>query len=289
MIPLGAATPAQLPLTAPKPARAKWGQLVWYLTLRELRSRYKRTALGWSWSLLNPLLTALVLSAVFGTIFRVVPPVGNPSGLSGFTLYLLAGLLPWNMFATCINNSMGIIINNAGLIQKVNFPRSSLVWSTCTSAAITLIIEMIVLTALIWIVGDGGFPLTVWAALPLIGLLGLFAIGLGMLLATANVFFRDVAYLMSVVLTAWFYLTPIVYTIALVPETWTIFGRQLPAREIVDNNPVTRYVDAMREVIYDFRLPALTTWMWLTTMAALSLGLGWALFRRHEPRFAEEL
>jgi ABC-type polysaccharide/polyol phosphate export permease len=274
---------------APRPERPRWGQLVWYLTLRELRSRYKRTALGWSWSLLNPLLTALVLAAVFGTIFRVDPPVGDPSGLHGFTLYLLAALLPWNMFAGGLNNSMAVVINNAGLIQKVNFPRSSLVWSTCASGAITLIIELCVLTTLIWILGGEGFPTTIWIVPVLIGVLSVFTAGLGMLLATANVYFRDIAYLMSVVLTAWFYLTPVVYTIALVPEHWTLFGRELPARGMVENNPMTRFVEAFRDALYDFRVPSLTTWLWLTGIAAATALTGWLLFRRFEDQFAEEL
>lgn len=269
--------------------QSRWVQLVWYLTLRELRSRYKRTALGWTWSLLNPLLTALILSAVFGTIFRVQPPVGDPSGISGFTLYLLAALLPWNMFAACLSNSMGVIINNAGLIQKVNFPRTCLVWSTCVSAAVTLIIEMAVLCLLIWAVGNAGFPITVVFVPVVIVIFTTFAAGLGMIFATANVYFRDVAYLMSVVLTAWFYLTPIVYTLALVPEAWTIFGRDIPAREIVANNPVTRFADAFRDLVYDFRLPDGPTWGWMVGLAIVSLAFGLTLFRRYERRFAEEL
>jgi ABC-2 type transport system permease protein len=281
--------PGALAPRGPRPARPRWAQLVWYLTLRELRSRYKRTALGWTWSLLNPLLTALILSAVFGTIFRVQAPVGDPSGLDGFTFYLLAGLLVWNMFAACLNNSMAIIVNNAGLIQKVNFPRSTLVWSTCASAAVTLVIEMAVLAGLIVGLGGQGIPLTIWMVPIITVILGVFSAGVGMVLATANVYFRDVAYLIGVVLTAWFYLTPIVYTMQLVPENWTVLGRELPARTIIEYNPMTRYVDAMRNVMYDFRVPALSTWLWIVGMAAVTLVVGWSIFQRFEARFAEEL
>jgi ABC-2 type transport system permease protein len=239
--------------------------------------------------MINPLATALILAAVFGTIFRVDPPVGDPSGLHGFTFYLLAALLPWNMFTSCLNNSMGVVINNAGLIQKVNFRRSSLVWSTCASAAITLLIELAVLVALIWVLGDAGPPLHSWVAVPVVAALGLFGAGLGMMLATANVYFRDVAYLIGIVLTAWFYLTPIVYTIDLVPESAQVLGVEVNLRTVIEWNPMSRFSTAMRDVMYHDRFPTAVTWCWVAGLAAGALALGSALFRRFEPRFAEEL
>lgn len=269
--------------------RPKWSQLVQYLTLRELRSRYKRTALGWGWSLLYPLFTALVLSAVFGGIFLVEAPIGDPSGLSAFTLYLLNGLLVWNAFANSTGNSMAIILNSAGLIQKVDFPRSSLVWSTCASSAVTLLIEFAVLVGLTTAFGGRGFPTTVYLLVPFVLLLLVFCAGFGMLLATFNVYFRDVAYLYSLILTAWFYLTPILYPRAIIPDDVEVLNIDVPIRAIVEANPVTDFVDASRSILYDFRPPSLDLWIGMAITATVAVISGGLVFRRFERRFAEEL
>src|SRR6185369_15679236 len=93
------------------------------LTLRELRGRYKRSVLGWTWSLLNPLSTVVIYSVVFGVLLGAVPDRGDPSGLKNFTAFLLCGLLPWNFYGLTLNGSMGVLHSNAGLIRKVYFPR----------------------------------------------------------------------------------------------------------------------------------------------------------------------
>ena len=121
-------------------------ELLWNLTLRELRSKYKRSALGWFWSLLNPISSIIIYSVVFGSLITVTAPKGNPSGLSSFTLWLTCGLLPWNFFATAIGAGTGSVIGNASLIKKVYFPREYLVASTVLSWLVSFFIEMAVLS-----------------------------------------------------------------------------------------------------------------------------------------------
>src|ERR671918_537688 len=114
------------------------------LTLRELRTKYKRSVLGWTWSLLNPLTTMLVYSIVFGIVLRVEPPVGDPSGLDNFAMFLLCGLLPFNYLSNGMNGSLDALLANNNLIRKVYFPREVLVVSTVASLLITLLVEFAV-------------------------------------------------------------------------------------------------------------------------------------------------
>ena len=100
-------------------------ELIWNLALRELRGRYKRSALGWFWSLLNPLFTMVIYTIVFSRILRATPPPGDPSGLDVFGLYLLCGLLPWNFFSITVTTSMATLVGNGALIKKVYFPREA--------------------------------------------------------------------------------------------------------------------------------------------------------------------
>ena len=120
-------------------------ELIANLTLRELRGRYKRSVLGWTWSLLNPLSTVVIYSIVFGVLLNGDPPKGDPSGVKNFTVWLLCGLLPWNYFGGSLNGAMGVLTGNAGLIRKVYFPREGLVLSFVASILVTFLIEMAVL------------------------------------------------------------------------------------------------------------------------------------------------
>src|SRR5829696_1667330 len=105
-------------------------ELLVNLTLREVRGKYKRTALGQGWSLLNPLVQMTIFTVVFGVLIKVQPDPGNPSGLNQFALWLVAGLLPWSFLANAVTSGMGSLISNANLINKVYFPRETLVLSS---------------------------------------------------------------------------------------------------------------------------------------------------------------
>ncbi len=284
-----AAVAQDTPRRATPRSGGRRGQLLLYLTLRELRTRYRRTLLGWTWSLVNPLVTALVFAAVFGAFFRVVPPTGNPSGIDSFWVFMLTGLLPWSMFSVAINASMGSMIVNAGLIQKVRFQRSTLVVSACVAAAVTLLIEMVVAVVLVAVFERPlVFAYALWLPLIIALLLG-FCVGFGLVLAALNVYFRDMQYLMGLVLLAWFYLTPIVYPLTLVPDTWGLLQWDLPARDLVELNPMTRFIAVVRDVTYDLRSPSLLSLAELALLAGVSLLVGSVVFGRLQGRFAEEL
>ena len=190
-------------------------ELLANLALREIRGKYKRTVLGQLWSLANPLALMLIYTAVFSLILRVKPDPGDPSGLDVFALWLLAGLLPWLFFSNAVAVGMGSLVDNAGLIQKVYFPRIVLPLSVVASIGYTWLIETLVLIVILSIFGAVVWP---WVPLVLGGmvLLMLFAAGLALMLSVANVYFRDTQYLLGLVMQFWLYLTPIIYPVSYV-------------------------------------------------------------------------
>jgi ABC-2 type transport system permease protein len=254
-------------------------ELLWNLTLRELRSKYKRSLLGWVWSLLNPLSSIIIYSIVFGTIFPNSAPIGNPSGLNSFTFWLTCGLLPWNFLATSIGTGTGSLLGNAGLLKKVYFPREYLVASTVLSWLVSFLIEMTVLSV--------AFLFThhlVIQWIPVVLVIALFQsmllLGYTLALSALNVYFRDIQHLIGIALQVWFYLTPIVYPISKVPAGW---------RPLYKLNPMVHYVTAYRNLFYDGRLPGPVSMAYVAGSALVVLGVGVAVFRRLEPHLVEEL
>ncbi len=256
-------------------------ELLWNLTLRELRSKYKRSALGWFWSLLNPLSSIIIYSVVFGNLFKLPAPEGNPSGLKSFTLWLTCALLPWNFFATAIGAGTGSVVGNASLIKKVYFPREYLVASTILSWLVSFFIEMLVLsfTFLLW-----GKVVFQW--LPLVFLVSLFqavfGLGFALALSVLNVYFRDIQHLIGIVLQIWFYLTPIVYS-------QSVYITSSPWTAIYKINPMVHFVTAYRNLLFDGRLPGVESIAFLVLGSAVSLIVGTLIFRKLEPRMVEEL
>ena len=258
-------------------------ELLWNLTLRELRGRYKRTVLGFGWSMLNPLATMLIFTFVFAYVLKITPPPGDPSGLNVFALWLMCGLLPWNFFALGSATSMGSIVSGAGLVTKVYFPREHLVFASIGSQLITHLIEMALLVVVLLLYGNA---VLIWlpVLIVVITLMTFFVTGIGLLLAAVTVYFRDVTYLWGIVATAWFYATPIVYPISLIDDRGSeglsfVYGL----------NPMTRFVEATRLVLYDNRMPTLVTFVYLTLCAAFAFAVGLRVFYGLSPRFAEEL
>ena len=133
-------------------------ELLWNLTLRELRTKYRKSVLGWTWSMLNPLATVAIYSFVFGVLFRAEPPVGENSGIKVFALYLLCGILPWNFFILVTGTGMQSMLANAGLVKKVAFPREVLVFANSLHGIVQFSIEMGLLTIALLVAGSIFLP-----------------------------------------------------------------------------------------------------------------------------------
>lgn len=258
------------------------------LTLRENRSKYKRSVLGWAWSMVNPIATMLVFTFVFSLVFRIGPPVGDPSGLVSFPFFLISGLLPWNFLSAGLSGASGSIVGNAGLIKKVYFPRAVLPASSVLSWNTNLLIELGVLSVALLFVGKVVF-LFLPAALVVIVLQAFFVLGVGLALAALNVYFRDIEHFLSILLLMWFYATPVIYPITMVPLTKVLGGFQIPVRALYDLNPMVQFSEAYRAVFYDLRAPSVFLFGRMALSAILAMLVGAWIFRKLEARFAEEL
>lgn len=258
------------------------------LTLRELRGRYKRSALGWTWSLLNPLATVLIYSLVFSFFLKVQPPEGDPSGLHSFALFLVCGLVPWAFFQNGLNMGLGSLLANSNLIKKVFFPRELLVGATIASLVVTMLIELGVVGAILLFAGNMVLP---WipVVMVLVAIEAVFVFGIALALSVWNVYFRDVQHLMGILLQVLFYTCPIVYPISYVPKTATVLGIEIPLLRIYTLNPLVRFIEAFRAVLYDLRMPSLLTLGYIVLWAVAMLAFGAWIFGRLDRRLAEEV
>jgi ABC-2 type transport system permease protein len=263
-------------------------ELLVNLVLLELRSRYKKSVLGWTWSLLNPVASVLVYWIVFGVFLKVPVPTGDPSGLKTFVIFLLCALIPWNFFSNSVSTSIEVLVGNANLIKKVYFPRELLVASTVGALGVTFLIELGVLCVILLIVGNMVLP---W--LPVLAVFvvleAAFILGIGLVLSVTNVYFRDVRHFVAIAMQILFYSTPIVYPLKVVPENKEILGVDVPVRQIYELNPLVRFVEAFRDVLYDLRFPSLETTLYLIAWSAAMVGFGLWVFSKLDRRLAEEV
>jgi ABC-type polysaccharide/polyol phosphate export permease len=254
--------------------------LLYLLSLKELRTRYKKSVLGWAWSLLNPLTQMAIFSVIFLYVFKATPPIGDPSGLKNFPLYFLSGVLPFNFFSISVGVAIGSVQGGSGLIKKVQFPHEHLVFSVIVAQFVTLLIELFVLIVALMIAGNMVLP---WLPMLLLilGLLALFTTGVALALAAANVFYHDVNYLWGILSQILFYATPIIYNPA------TIDVRAL--RLVANYGPTGSFITAIHNVVYDLRLPGTFRIVQLVVIGFGTFFVGAWVFNRLSPRFAEEM
>jgi lipopolysaccharide transport system permease protein len=266
----------------------EYRELLVNLTRRELRSRFRRSFLGWGWSFMQPLMMTAVYALVLGTFLKVTPPPGDPSGIDTFAFFLLAGVIPWNLFAGGLGAAIGSVANAGGLITRVWFPRELLPLAAIMAAGFTLLIELgmliVVISLFEWVFLVPYIPVLLLLAL----LEVLFTAGISMWLAAVNVRYKDVEYLTSVFLLAYFYMTPILYSVDFIPDT-PAFGTGLTWRDIALANPMARFVMAYRNILYDVRLPGLETMLWVTVWSIAVFFAGLRYFARRADRFAEAM
>jgi ABC-type polysaccharide/polyol phosphate export permease len=257
--------------------------LLWNLTLRELRAKYRRSILGWGWSMLNPLSQMLIYTVVFGAIFGVQARVGDPSGINIYSLYLLSGILPWGFINLICGLGLQSLVVNATLVRKVRFARETLVFSEVLFSLVQFSIEMTLLCIVLLIFGS---PLLPWlpVLLLLMALLAMFTSGIALILSIGAVFFRDLKYLWTIVSQVWFFSTPVIYDPARVEEKVSGFWYA-----VYHWNPSTAFIRSFRHVTFDGRGPELSDMLVLMAVSTLSLATGLLVFGRFSRRIAEEL
>ena len=256
----------------------RYRELFANLFRRELRVKYKGSALGLAWSLLMPAALVGVYTLVFSILLRT-------TSVEHFPLFVVSGLLTWVFFQTSIQSSCASLLGQAQLIKQVRFPRQllplSVVATNAVTAGVMLAIVLPINLALIPETRE-----TFWAVFPLLLVLVAFVSGLAVALACTNVLYRDVEHLVATVLLPWFFLTPVFYTFESVPTV-----REHPT--LIDVlqyvNPVTPILTAIRDPLFFGELPSAVDTGYAVGAAAVSLALGALVLRRVDDRLAVEL
>jgi ABC-2 type transport system permease protein len=251
-----------------------------------MAARYKRSLLGWIWSLLNPASTVLIYSLVFGVFLRTPPPVTNNGRAEIFAVYLFTGFVVWTLFSGIINGSMDWLTGVMDLRKKAYFPTETAILGGAIATIVQTCFELVVLLLLMIVLSNISWT---FLLLPFI-LLGAasFALGIGCIAAILNARYRDTRHLIGIALSLQFFLVPIVYPIGLLdnPDVDT-YG--LPAREIVRWNPVSEFVQAAHDVVYFHEVPSLGRVAIMLVAATISPAIGLTYFRRRSMEISEEL
>jgi len=243
------------------------------LVERDFRSRYVGSMGGLAWSILNPLLQVAIYSLIFSLVF------GRTVGGAPFALWLFAGLLPWITFADILKNSAGSLEKNRNLITKTPFPAEILSIVTIGTAFTAHVIGFFVLLVLLLVFHHP--PGIAAVTLPLYALcLALFSLGLSWLVAALNVFVRDTAQMVTLVLQLWFYLCPIIYPLSVIPESY---------RFLLRLNPLVFITEGYRRALIENRGVPLTDMAYFLLFALVLLVLGGWMFRRLKGQFPEVL
>jgi ABC-2 type transport system permease protein len=258
------------------------------LTLREIKGQYKKTALGRLWSLLNPLANIAVYSLVFGILVRATPPIGTNSGLHSFALWIACGIIPWGFLSTGTSLGRGALVDNAGLLTKVFFPRFVLPTSTILALASTFLTELAALALFMGLAGGGPrVLLRLPVLIPIVILNTAFVLGVSLVLSVGMVYFGDIQHIWGIFLQLWLYASGIVLPLSYVQVAQDHY--HFPFVLIFQLNPGFQFVEAYRNVLYDFAVPSLTRWLLLLLWAVVALGVGALVFRKFSARIVEEL
>ncbi len=267
-------------------------ELLGNLTLREIRSQYKRTALGRLWSFINPLATIAIFSLVFGLIFEMKIAPSRYSGVHVFALWLAAALLAWNFISGAVMGGMNALLNSASLLSKVYFPRWIPVVATVLAMAVTFATELAVLLVIMAVWGGPKVLLMIPLLIVLTIIVMAFVTGIALSLSIAVVYFRDTQHFMALFIQIWFYLTPIIYpidTVAHLQERLGASGHPFPLGTVWGLNPAFRFTNAFRSMLYDFEAPKWEDWVGSILWAAAALAVGTLIFRKFSRRVVEEL
>jgi len=256
-------------------ARELWEyrELLYFLIWRDLKVRYKQTALGVGWAVIQPVVAMVIFSLIFGR-FAKLPSEGLP-----YPVFVYAGLLPWNYFAASLSGASGSIVGNTNLITKVFFPRLLIPLGSVATPAVDFFIALLVLVGLMF--GYGISPDWHLVLLPFFLLMALLtSLGIGLWLATVNVRYRDVPYVIPFMTQIWMYASPIIYPVTLLPSKW---------QWVLSLNPLTGVIEGFRWSLLGQHRPALLV---LLVSAGVGVALtvsGLAYFRRVERGFADIL
>ena len=246
----------------------KYLPLLQNLTMRDLKVKYRRSVLGIAWSILNPLLTMLVLTQVFGRLMKIQ--------VENFPVYYILGATIFNFFSEATQNSLSSVLSAGALIKKVYIPKYIFPLEKCMFAFVNQLFSMIAVL-IVMIFQRTAFHWTmILFFIPMIYVF-VFAVGMSLILSSLTVYFRDIMHLYGVLITIWMYLTPLIYPIELIEGSWIM--------HIVRCNPLYYYMQYFRDVMMYGIVPG---WEWNLICLAFSVGvlaIGVLIFKRLQDRF----
>ena len=257
--------------------------LLQQLVIRDFKVKYKRSILGVLWSVLNPLFTMMILYVVFSSVFKV-----KDSSISNFAVYLLTGIVIFNFFSEATNLSLGAVVGNFNLLTKVYMPKYIFPLSKVLSSALNLLFSLVAMYLIVIVqVLIGALPdFNVWVnfLLPYDLLCVLvFSIGVGLAISALTVFFRDMFYIWGVVLTAWTYLTPIMYPMDMIEKSkqpWVPY--LIP---LMKGNPLYQFINFARVIVLKGGVPTPGQFLFVFAWAFVMLMVGILIFRKTQDKF----
>lgn len=250
----------------------QYRELVRNLVAKDLKVKYRGSFLGLLWSLLNPLAMIIVYSVAFRYILRIA--------IENYPLFLITGIIPWNFFSGSVIASTESVIGNANLIKKVRFPLEILPISTILFNFVQLLLALVVFFPAIFLLFAPEVSPLMLLYFPVLMLHLLFTLGVALFLSSVTTRYRDVRHLTEVAVMVLFWLTPIIYSVSMVP------ARLQP---LIKLNPLTAFITAYQDVIYWGQLPGVDMVVSMVLWTGVALGLGYAVFRRRQFYFGEEL
>lgn len=254
----------------------KWRELLWQITAREVKARYKQSILGYFWVILNPLAQMLVMSFAFSIIMRI--PTNAASNIP-YSIFLFVALLPWTLFSNSLGSAAASLVNSGSLITKIYFPRTILVMATIIAKIIDFIFALSVLVVYM-IVYQIPVNLNILWVIPIFLIQQIFTLGLSLFLAAANLLYRDIQYLLSMIILLWMYITPVIYPADLVPEKY---------RFVFQLNPMAVIINAYRQVILGGGIPKYSSILVALIVSLFTLIIGFNYFKSREKIFADNI
>lgn len=256
----------------------KFNEIYQYRTMiasliqRDLRGRYKGSVLGFAWTFLNPLLQLVVYTIVFSAIMR--------AGIEDYYLFLFVALIPWIFFSASLTGGASCILCQKEMVKKIYFPREVLPIAHVTCQLVNMLLSFIVVFAALVVSGKGIDIILLPYLIPIIFVEYMLALGIAFISSALTVYFRDLEHILVIIAMAWQFLSPVMYSIDMVPEQWkTVFMM----------NPMSSVIIAYRDVLYYKQAPQMNTLLLATGLGIGLLVIGWFLFGKLEKHFVEEL
>jgi ABC-2 type transport system permease protein len=248
----------------------RYRHLILQLVRRDVLTRYKRSVLGVGWTLLNPLGMMIVLTLAFSQIFRF-------DSIRSYPAYVLSGLLAWTFFQQTTTAAMVNLVWGGGLLNRIYIPRAAFALAAVGTGLVNLGLSAIPLVLVTLLTGVPLTPAVVFLPVSML-VLAAFALGVGLLISTLAVYFPDVAEMYQIALTAWMYLTPIIYPEEVLPEVYRFW--------ITSFNPMYYLVRLYRLPVYDGRFPTMAEFLPAALIAGVMLAAGWWVFSQKSDEFS---